>query len=183
MASETALAEAGHAASEHAEGMPQLDFSTFPNQWFWLIVTLVVLYLVLSRVALPRIASVLGERQGVISNDIEQAELLKQRAVEAEEVYVKALADARAEAGRIVAEAKAEIQIDLKVAIQQADAEIAAKSAESEKAIAEIRKGAVKAVAEVATATTGEIVKAVMPGVGDDKEIAAAVAAKMKGLS
>ncbi len=183
MASETELAEAGHAVSEHAEGMPQLDFATFPNQWFWLIITLVVLYLVLSRIALPRIASVLGERQGVISSDIEQAENLKLRATQAEEAYVKALADARAEAGRIVAEAKAEIQTDLNIAIEQADAEIAAKTAESEKAIAEIRKGAVKAVAEVATDTTGEIVKAIMPGAGDGKTIAAAVAARMKGLS
>ena len=35
-------------AAESAPGMPQLDFSTFPNQIFWLIVTLVVLYLVLT---------------------------------------------------------------------------------------------------------------------------------------
>ncbi|MFN4098278.1 MAG: hypothetical protein ACK4GT_00740, partial [Pararhodobacter sp.] len=38
-------------------GMPQLDLSTFPNQIFWLAVTLVALYLILSRVALPRIGS------------------------------------------------------------------------------------------------------------------------------
>jgi len=183
MASENLAGTVGHVAEEHASGMPQLDFATFPNQWFWLIVTLVILYLVLSRVALPRIASVLSERQGVMSSDLEQAETLKQRAVEAEQAYVKALADARAEAGRIVAETKAEIQSDLNVAIAQADAEIAAKSAESEKAIAEIRKGAVKAVAEVATETTGNIVDAIMPGAGDAKKIAAAVAARMKGLS
>ena len=36
-------------------GMPQLDFSTFPNQIFWLVVTLLVIYFVLSRVALPRL--------------------------------------------------------------------------------------------------------------------------------
>ncbi|MGB1643236.1 MAG: F0F1 ATP synthase subunit B', partial [Paracoccaceae bacterium] len=45
-------------------GMPQLDFSTFGNQIFWLVVTLVVIYLILSRVALPRIAGVLAERSG-----------------------------------------------------------------------------------------------------------------------
>ena len=55
---------------------------------------------------------------------------------------IKALADARSEAHRIVAEAKADIQADLNVAIAKADAQIAAKSAESEKAIAEIRAGA-----------------------------------------
>jgi F-type H+-transporting ATPase subunit b len=44
-------------------GMPQLDFTTFSNQIFWLVVTMVVLYFVMSRVALPRIAAVLADRR------------------------------------------------------------------------------------------------------------------------
>ncbi|MBT6506768.1 MAG: F0F1 ATP synthase subunit B', partial [Marinovum sp.] len=51
MASNTTEA-AGHAADASAPGMPQLDFSTFGNQIFWLVVTLVVIYLILSRIAL-----------------------------------------------------------------------------------------------------------------------------------
>jgi len=46
--------------------MPQLDFSTFGNQIFWLVVTLVAIYLILDRVALPRIAEVLAERIGEV---------------------------------------------------------------------------------------------------------------------
>ena len=92
MATETQGAET---AAEAAPGMPQLDFSTFPNQIFWLVVTLVVIYLVLSRVALPRIASVLAERSGTITNDLATAEELKLQAVEAEKAYQQALADAR----------------------------------------------------------------------------------------
>ena len=110
-----------------AIGMPQLCFDWFPNQIFWLVITLVVIFLVLSRVALPRIAAILAERQGTITNDLAAAEDLKAKAVEAEEAYNKALADARAEAGRIVAATKAEIQGELDDAIAKADAEIAAK--------------------------------------------------------
>jgi hypothetical protein len=91
-------------------GMPQLDFSTFPNQIFWLIVTLVAIYFILDKIALPRIASVLAERQGTLTNDLAAAEDLKRQAVEAEEAYNKALADARAEAQRIAEETRAEIQ-------------------------------------------------------------------------
>lgn len=181
MASDTTT-DAGHAVAEHYEGMPQLNFEWFPNQIFWLVVTLVVIYLVLSKVALPRIASVLSERANAIANDLTQAETLKQNAVEAEEAYNKALADARAEAGRIVAEAKAEIQKELDAAIEVADAEIAAKTVESEAAIAEIRKGALKSVEAVAKTTTSEIIKVVMPGLGDAKAVTAAVKARMKGV-
>ncbi len=161
-------------------GMPQLDFSTFPNQIFWLVLTLIAIYLILSRVALPRIGSVLAERQGTITNDIAKAEDLKQQAVEAEEAYNRALAEARAEAQRIAAEARAEIQADLDTAIAKADAEISAKAAESEKAIAEIRAGALESVKEVAKETAADIVAA-MGGKADADAVAAAVDARVKG--
>ena len=160
--------------------MPQLDFSTFGNQIFWLAVTLVVIYLILSRVALPRIAAVLAERQGTITNDIAAAEDLKAKAVEAENIYNKALADARAEAQRIAAETRAEIQAGLDEAIAQADVDIAAKAAESEKAIAEIKAGALDSITAVANDTAAEVVAA-LGGKADAKAIAAAVSNRMKG--
>lgn len=169
-----------HAAADAAPGMPQLDFSSFPNQMFWLVVTLVVIYLILTRVALPRIAAILAERQGTITNDLAAAEDLKAKAVEAEAAYEQALADARTEAQAIVTQAKAEIQADLDVAIQKADAEIAAKAAESEKAIAEIRAGALESVKTVATDTAAELVAA-MGAQADAGAVDAAVSGRLKG--
>ena len=163
-----------------AVGMPQLCGEWMGNQVFWLAVTLVVIFLILSRVALPRIAGILSDRQGKITSDLAAAEDLKAKAVDAEEAYKKALADARAEAGRIVAEAKAEIQGELGVEIAKADAEIAAQAAESEKAIAEIRAGALDAVKEVAKDTAKEIVAA-MGGKADARTITSAITARMKG--
>lgn len=171
-------AAGGHGAE--SVGMPQLDFSTFPNQIFWLLVTLVVIYLVLSRIALPRIASVLAERQGTITSDVAAAEEFKLKALEAEEAYNKALADARAQAHGIVADAKAEMQGELDAAIAKADAEIAAKAAESEVAINEIRANAMDAVKVVAKDTAKEIV-ASLGGKADAKTITAAVTARLKG--
>lgn len=177
MATETAAV-----AGENAEkaGMPQLDFSTWPNQIFWLLVTLVVIYLILTRLALPRIAEVLAERAGTITNDLSAAEELKQKAVAAEKAYNDALTRARTEAARIVTEAKADIQKDLNVAIAKADAEIAAKAAESEKRIMEIEAGAVDAVAVVARDTAAELVSA-LGGQFDADAIAAALSVRMKG--
>jgi F-type H+-transporting ATPase subunit b len=173
--------ETNAAATEHAQGMPQLDFSTFPNQIFWLVVTMVIIYFVMSRIALPRIAAVLADRHGAIQGDLDKAEEMKAKAVEAEEAYNKALVDARAQAQSIVAEARAEIQKDLDVAMAKADAEIAAKTAESAVAIKDIRDNAVTAVKDVANDTAAEIVKAVMPGASDAKAVKAAVAARLKG--
>jgi F-type H+-transporting ATPase subunit b len=176
------LEEAGKCIDAHggAIGMPQLCFDWFPNQMFWLMVTLVAIFLILSRVALPRIAAILAERQGTITGDIAAADDLKARAVEAERAYEKALADARAEAQRISAETRAEIQADLNAAIAAADADIAARSAESEKAIAEIRAGALASIEAIARDTAAELVVA-LGGKSDDALIGAAVETRTKG--
>ena len=50
------------------------------NQVFWLVVTLVVIFLILSRVALPRIAEVLADRQSTITNYLAASEELKSKA-------------------------------------------------------------------------------------------------------
>jgi F-type H+-transporting ATPase subunit b len=167
-------------ATESASGLPQLDFSTFGNQIFWLAVALVVLYFILSRIALPRIAAVLAERQGTITNDLTAAEELRTRAVEAEEAYKQALADARTEAQKIIAETKAAIRKDLDRANEEADAEIKARTAEGEKKIADIRAGALDAVKEVARDVTAELVAA-MGQKADGRSVNAAVNTRMKG--
>ena len=68
------MATEAHGEAEAAVGMPQLDFSTWPNQIFWLLVTLVVIYFVLSKIALPRIGAVLADRKSTITNDLAAAE-------------------------------------------------------------------------------------------------------------
>lgn len=164
----------------NAIGMPQLCDAWFANQIFWLIVALIAIFLILTKIALPRVSAVLAERSGTISNDLAAAEDLKLQAAEAETAYEKALNDARAEAQRISGEARAAIKADLDAAIAVADEKIAAKAAESEKAISEIRAGAADSVAQVARDVAAEIVKA-LGGKADAATVNAAVDARVKG--
>lgn len=166
---------------ESAAGMPQLDLSIFPNLIFWLVVSLVVLYLILTRVALPRIGTVLAERHDAIANDLEQAALFKRRASAAEDAYNAALAKAREEAQKIAADTRAQINKELAAVMAKADAEIAAKTAESEKRIREIEASAAESVAEVARATAGDIVAAFSSGEPAANAVEAAVSARLKG--
>ncbi len=173
---------AGTCVNEHggAIGMPQLCVDWIPNQVFWLLVTLVVMFFILKTIALPRIGAVLAERKGTITNDLAAAEELKQKAVEAEQAFNEALATARAEAAKIVAAARADIQKDLDAATAKADAEIAVKAAEAEGKIAEIRAGAMEAVEAVAKDTAKELVAA-LGGSADARAVTAAVSARLKG--
>jgi F-type H+-transporting ATPase subunit b len=176
----TTVAGACVDAGGYALGMPQLCADWMPNQIFWLVVTLIAIFFVLSRIALPRIGAVLAERSGTITNDIAAAEDFKNKAAAAEAALNQALSDARAKAQEIITAAKAEIQAELDVELAKADAAIAAKTAESEAAIAEIRDNAIQNVTAVAKDTAKELVLA-MGGSADDTTITAAVDARMKG--
>ena len=176
-----AAAHGGEEVVEHAGGMPQLNFDSYGSQIFWLVVSLVVLFFILKTVALPRIAGGLEERSDAIEDDLDRAAEFRKKAQEAEAAYDKALADARAKAQEIAQKTRDEIQAQVDEAIAKADAEIAAKTAEGEKHIDEIRASALEAVEQVASETAGAVVEAVVPGMADEAAAKAAVAAAMKG--
>ena len=56
--------------------MPQLEISTFPSQIFWLVLSFVILYIVLSRIVVPRISSTIKQRENEIKNNLHLSEQL-----------------------------------------------------------------------------------------------------------
>lgn len=175
----TAVVEHGAGHGTEGGGLPQLDFTSYPSQIFWLAVICIALFQLMSKIALPRIASVLEERADAIADDLDRAEEFKRKAGEAEQAYNQALADARSKAQEIAAQTRAEIQKDVDAAMAKADAEISARTAESEKRIREIRDSAKAAVEEVANDTAGAVIGAVMPEAMDEAAVTAAVRARL----
>ena len=83
--------------------MPQLEqIDTYLSQIIWLVISFGVLYIVMWKAALPRVADVLQERQQRIDDDLERAEKLKIEAEAVLEAYEATVAKARAEAQTIL---------------------------------------------------------------------------------
>ena len=86
--------------------MPQIEqIATFPSQIFWLVVCFVVLYLLMWKVALPRIGDILAERQDRIDDDLQKAERLRNEAAEVLATYERGMAEGREKAQALVREA------------------------------------------------------------------------------
>jgi F-type H+-transporting ATPase subunit b len=143
--------------------MPQLDVSTYAPQLVWLAISFIVLYLLMSKIGLPRVSGVIEARRRRIDDDLARAEQMKTEAEAAISAYRQALAEARAQAqatikertDRCAAEA-AEKQRQLAEALSErtkaAEREIAAAK---ERAFADIRNVAVDVARSVGEKLTG----------------------------
>lgn len=143
--------------------MPQFDPSTFGPQLFWLLVTFVALYLLMSRLVLPRITDILGQREDRIDGNLRRAESLKEEADQVLGAYQKAIADARSQAQAALAQAAAEITASTarreadfarKMADETAAAETRIRASKTQ-ALAEVRGIATEVAALMAGKLTG----------------------------
>ncbi len=94
-------------ASEHGRGFPPFDAQNFPSQLFWLVLIFVALYLLMSKLALPRIGSILEARRRHIEDDLAEAQRLKLESDAAIVAYETALAEARARGQTLASETQA----------------------------------------------------------------------------
>lgn len=144
--------------------MPQFDPAVWPTQLFWLTVSFVVLYLLMARVALPRISTILEEREFRINDSLRRAESLKQDAEAAVAAYEKLMADARAKAQEQVhsvreraaqdaAERHAELNDRLSAEVAAAEGRIATAR---DQAIGELRGLAVEVAGAAVERLVGE---------------------------
>lgn len=140
-------------AAEDA-GMPQLNADTFASQIVWLIITFAVLYVLLARKALPRIAEVLEERQDRIDHDLDQAERTRQRAEEVWQAYEQTLAEARGQANAVIDQAKHDIAERQAERERQFAAEMQKRTEEAEKRIAQAKSEALDNIRTVAVETS-----------------------------
>lgn len=149
------------AAEEGKAGLPQLDPAGFMPQLIWLAISFVVLYLILSRVALPRIASVLDERERQMQSDIERAEKLKAEAEEALAAYERTMAEARAAAQGELRQAAQAVAADAAARESTLGAKLAQQSEAAERAIVAAKRAAVadlrKMAGEIAGAVAGKL--------------------------
>jgi len=153
----TAGTTAAHGA-EHAKAFPPLDANTFAPQLFWLVIAFVLLYALLSRLALPRIGQVIEERRERIDRDLGEAGRLQAETEAALKTYEAAHAEARGRAQAIAKETRDKLAGEAEQARHKVDAELNAKLAETEKQIAKTKARALAGVNQIAADTAGAIV-------------------------
>jgi F-type H+-transporting ATPase subunit b len=160
--------------------MPQLDVNAWPPQLFWLAVTFLVLYFIISKVVIPRTGGVIAGRQNQIDNDLNSAQRFKADTDKAVAEYEKALAEARDNAHGIAQETRNSLTAEVDKERGKLDGELAGKIAQAEKSIQATRSKAMASVADLATEIAADIVSQ-LTGASVTKADAAKAVAKAQG--
>lgn len=160
--------------------MPQLNPLDWAPQIIWLVITFSILYVLMKRVALPRIGSVIEARHARIAGDIEAADKLRRETQEAIAAYEQALAEAKARAHSIAQEASNKLKAEVAAERAALDRDLTARSVEAEKRIHQAKILALKDVNQVASETATEIVRSLIGVAPSKPEVSAAVAAARK---
>jgi F-type H+-transporting ATPase subunit b len=160
--------------------MPQLNPLDWAPQLIWLVITFGILYVLMKRVALPKIGSVIEMRQARIAGDLETADKLRRETQEAIATYEQALAEAKARAHSIAQDASNKLKEEIAAERAALERDLAARSAEAEKRIHQAKTSALKDVNAVASETAAEIVRQLIGIAPSQPEVSAAVAAARK---
>ena len=172
-----------HTAADggHGGGFPPFESSTFASQLVSLVIAFVALYLIVSRIALPRVGSVIDARQNAIEGDLAAAQKLKDEFDAALKAYETELAAARSRAQAIGNETREKLNAASEAERKTLEDQLNAKLAAAEKNIAATRETAMSNVRGIAADAAGAIVQRLTGVLPDGKTVNSAVDASLKG--
>jgi F-type H+-transporting ATPase subunit b len=165
----------------HGGAFPPFESSTFASQLVSLVIAFVALYLIVSRIALPRVGALIDARQNRIEGDLAEAQTLKDESEAALKAYEADLAAARSKAQAIGAETREKLNAASEAERKTLEDRLAAKLADAEKTIAATRATAMSNVRGIAADAASAIVQRLTGTTPDGSTVASAVDASLKG--
>jgi F-type H+-transporting ATPase subunit b len=143
----------------HKAPFPPFQSETFGSQLFWLAIAFAALYLLASRLLLPRVGGIIEARAKQIEGDLSEAQQFKEAANAANAAYEKALADARARAQALANATREKQAAEAETKRKELEQQLDAKLGEAEKTIAATKAAAMGNVRSIATDAASAIVK------------------------
>jgi F-type H+-transporting ATPase subunit b len=169
-------AEGGHKAP-----FPPFQKETFASQLVSLLIAFVALYLIVSRVALPKVGKTIDDRQAKIEGDLAEAQKLKDESDAALKAYEADLTAARSRAQAIGNETRDKLNAASEAERKSLEGKLSVKLADAEKTIAATREAAMSNVRGIAADAASAIVQRLTGVVPDGKAVTSAVDASLKG--
>jgi F-type H+-transporting ATPase subunit b len=182
------MAETTHATTEHPAGgsekhgaFPPFERENFASQIIWLALAFGLLYYLMSKLALPRVESILEARRGRIASDLDTAQRMRTESEAAAAAYEASLAKAREEAHEIATETRETVGHETEATRKELEAELAVKLAAAEDQIAATKAAALGNVRAIAVEAAAAILERLLGRAPDKTALNEAVDAAIRG--
>ena len=156
-------------------GMPQLNPEFWISQIFWLTLTFGILYIVLSKLILPKISDNLESRKSQILENIEAAEKQRQNSEEKLKEYEEIVSKSKMEAKNIFNQAREKALKDISAKKDVLDKQIDDEIGKAEKEIKELQKSAPDKINKIAIETSSELIQKLIGAEVNNSSISAIV--------
>ena len=138
-------------------GMPQLNPEFWISQIFWLTITFGILYVVLSKLILPKISANLEIRKSQIVENIEAADKQRKESELKIEEYEKIVQDSKNEAKNYLKQAREKVLKDINFKKDTLDKELSLEIQKAESEIQELRNKAPEKINKIAVETSADL--------------------------
>ena len=143
-------------------GMPQLNPEFWISQIFWLTLSFGILYIVLSKLILPKISANLESRKSLIQENIEAAELQRKDSETKLKDYENIVSKSKIEASNILNEARKKALKDISSKREILDKQIDDEIKKAEQEIDTLKKSAPAKINKIAIETSSELIKKII---------------------
>ena len=138
-------------------GMPQLNPEFWVSQIFWLTLTFGILYIVLSKLILPKISTNLEMRKSQIQENIEAAEKQRKNSEAKLQEYNDIILKSKFEAKNIFKDARDNLLKEINTKKETLNKQIDAEIKKAEQEIRVLKRGAPEKINKIAIETTSEL--------------------------
>ena len=149
----------GASFAAESGGMPQLNPEFWISQIFWLVITFGILYIILSKLILPKISSNLEMRKSQISENIETAEKQRLETESKIKEYEKAVLESKNNARNYFNQVRKKIIKDINKKKEKLDLELNEEVKKAEIEIIDFKKKAPVKVNRIAVETSNDLIK------------------------
>ncbi len=156
-------------------GMPQLNPEFWISQIFWLTITFGILYIILSKLILPKISANLELRKSLIQENIEAAEAQRKDSETKLKDYDEIVLKSKIEANNIFNDAREKVLKNINVKKENLDKQIDEEINKAEKEIDILKKNAPRKINKIAIETSSEIIKKIIGAEVNNSSISAIV--------
>jgi F-type H+-transporting ATPase subunit b len=156
-------------------GMPQLDPKYWISQAFWLILIFTLLYLVLSKIFIPKIKDSIDERENKIKDDLDEAQELKNLAEQKLKEYELSIEEAKKEMQKIIFESKNKLNSEIQSKKKVFDKEIEIEIKNAEKEIEILKKNSLKNISAISEEIASKVIEQISGEPMNQSSIKAAI--------